>query len=105
MTPNDNTPFFFSVKHIIKPHTSKLVYGIRYNETNYFIQKTHGVDDCEQLDENKKLDPKAFKVICDVISEIEKEYKKMPPIEFINMDIFKILARKRNSLSESDQEK
>jgi hypothetical protein len=93
MTPNNNNiPFFFSVKHIIKPHTSKLIYGIRYNETDYFIQKTHGVNDCERLDDNLGLDAKALKKICDVISEIEKEYKKKPPLEFINMDIFKILS-------------
>ena len=105
MTPNDNTPFFFSVKHIIKPHTSKLIYGIRYNEIDYFLQKTHGIDNCEQLDDNARLDPEAFKLICDVISEIEKEYKKTPPLEFINMDIFKILAQKRNSRNEPGHNK
>jgi len=95
MTPNNsNIPFFFSVKHIIKPHTSKLIYGIRYHDTDYFIQKTHSVNDCERLDDNPRLDTRVLKMICDVISQIEKEYKKIPPLEFINMDIFKILAGK-----------
>jgi len=98
MTPNNNhPPFFFSVKHIIKPHTSKLIYGIHHNDMDYFLQKTHGVDDCEQLDDNPKLDPDIFKNICEVISEIEKGYKKTPPLEFINMDIFNIIVKASNS--------
>lgn len=97
MLPSDNTAFFFSVKHIIKPNTSKIIYGIRYHEKDYFIQKTLNMHDCEQLDGNPPIEAQAFSAICSVISEIEKEYKKMPPIEYINMDIFNILARYRNS--------
>ena len=93
MIPDDsNTSFFFSVKHIIKAHTSKLLYGIRYHDTDFFIQKTPSVSDCERLDDNPRLNAKVLKKICDVISEIEKEYKKIPPLDFINMDIFKILS-------------
>ncbi|MGZ3776801.1 MAG: hypothetical protein ACXVI9_04240 [Mucilaginibacter sp.] len=94
MTPNNNNiPFFFSVKHIIKPNTSKLIYGIHHNDLDYFLQKTYGIDDCEQLDDNPRLDPDTFKTICEVISEIEKGYKKVPPLEFINMDIFNIIVK------------
>lgn len=104
MTPNNNNPaFFFSVKHIIKPHTSKLIYGIRYNETEYFIQKTHSVSDCERLDDTPRLDARILKKICDVISQIEKDYKKIPPLEFINMDIFRVLSG-RNMRNNSDSE-
>lgn len=97
MIPGDNTPFFFSVKHIINPSASRVVYGIRYHETDYFIQKTLTMHDCEQLDSNPQIDVQAFSAICSVISEIEKEYKKTPPLEYINIDIFNILARYRNS--------
>ena len=94
MTPNNSkNPFFFSVKHIIKPHTSKLIYGIRYDNLDYFLQKTHSVDNCEQLDDNPKLAPEAFKNICEIISEIEKGYQKTPPLELINMDVFNVITK------------
>ena len=97
MTPNpNNLPFFFSVNHIIKPYNTRLIYGVRVNDINYFLFKTHGVNDCEQLDDNPKLDPETFNTICEVITEIEKEYKKTPPMEFINMDVFNILVKARN---------
>jgi len=99
MTPNKNIPFYFAVKHIIKPNTAKLIYSIRYNENDYFILKTPGVNDAEQMDSHPKVDLYAFRKISYVLSEIEKEYKTIPPIEFINMDVFKVLAKIRNSLS------
>jgi hypothetical protein len=64
--------------------------------------KTPGINDCEQLDANPRIDLYAARKICYVLSEIEKEYKKMPPLEFINMDIFKVLAKIRNSLSDGE---
>jgi len=93
MILNEDPPFFFAVKHIIKPHASKLIYGIRYLDVDYFILKTHGLNDCEQLDSNPGLKPEALEKICHVISEIEKEYKKTPPLEYINIEVFTILAR------------
>lgn len=99
MTPNKNPSFFFSVKHIIKPNTSKLIYGIRYNGADHFILKTPRLNDGEQLDSNPKIDLHAFRKICFVLSEIEKEYKTIPPLAFINMDVFKVLSRISNSLS------
>ena len=100
MTPNNpDCSFFFSVKYIIKPNTSKLIYHIHYNEKNYFILKTPGVNDCEQLDTNPKIDLYASRKICYVLSEIEREYNKVPPLEYINMDVFKVLSRMRNSLT------
>jgi hypothetical protein len=97
MIPGDNNPFFFSVKHIINPSVSKVIYGIRYHETDYYIQKTLSMNDCEQLDNNPQIDIQELSVICSVISEIEKEYKKTPPLEYINIDIFNILAGYRNA--------
>ena len=84
-------PLFFSVNHIIKPFNTKLIYGIRYHELDYFLLKTLGIEECEQLDNNSRLDAEVLGKICEVITQIEKEYKKAPPLEYINMDVFNIL--------------
>ena len=89
-------PFFFSVKHIIKPFATKLIYGIKYNGLDYFLIKTLGTNDCEHLDSNPVIDQPTYKKICDVITAIEKEYKKTPPIEYINLDIHDILVNMKN---------
>ena len=85
--------FFFSVNHIIKPFNAKLIYGIRYRELDYFLLKTFGMEECEQLDNNPQLSPEISHKMCEVITKIEKEYKKAPPLEFINMDVFNILVK------------
>lgn len=84
-------PFFFSVNHIIKPFNTKLIYGVRYHEMDYFLLKTIGIEECEQLDSNSHLDTEVLVMICEVITRIEKEYKRAPPLEYINMDVFNIL--------------
>ncbi|MBV8390350.1 MAG: hypothetical protein JO080_11170 [Mucilaginibacter sp.] len=86
-------PIFFSVSHIIKPYNTKLIYGIRYHEIDYFLLKTLGVEDCEQLDNNSRLTPDVLDKICAVITQVEREYKKAPPLEFINIDIFNVLEK------------
>ena len=96
MNPINAQPLFFSVKHIITPVKTKLIYGIRYKDLDYFLYKTFGLSDCEQLDGNSKLEPETFNTMCEVITEIEKEYKKTPPLEFINMDVFNILVNAKN---------
>lgn len=96
MNPINEQPLFFSVNHIITPVKTRLIYGIRYKELEYFLHKTFGLNDCEQLDGNSKLDPEIFNTMCEVITEIEKEYNKTPPLEFINMDIFNILVEAKN---------
>jgi hypothetical protein len=96
MNPINDQPVFFSVKHIITTVRTKLIYGIRHKDLDYFLYKTLGLNDCEQLDGNPKLDPEVFNIMCEVITEIEKEYKKIPPIEFINMDVFNILVNAKN---------
>jgi len=85
--------FFFSVTHIIKPFNTKLIYGIKYGELDYFLLKTLGIEECEQLDNNSRLDAEILDKICEIITQVEKEYKKAPPLEFINMDIFNILFK------------
>ena len=96
MRTKKDQPFFFSVKHIMKPVRKKLLYGIRYKNLDYFLFKSFGINDCEQLDSNPKLDTKIFNTICEVITEVELGYNKTPPLEFINMDVFNILARIKN---------
>lgn len=86
-------PIFFSVSHIIKPFNTKLIYGVRYRELDYFLLKTLGVEECEQLDNNSRLDANVLNKICEVITQVEREYKKAPPLEFINMDVFNILFK------------
>lgn len=95
MTASDR-PFFFSVKHIIKPFATKLIYGIKYNGLDYFLIKTLGVRDCEHLDSQPPIDESTYNKICDVITVIEKEYKKTPPLEFINIEIHNILVKMKN---------
>lgn len=89
-------PFFFSVKHIIKPFATKLIYGIKYNGLDYFLIKTLGMNDCQHLDTHPMIDQPTYDKICDVITLIEKEYKKTPPIEYINMDIHNVLVKMKN---------
>ncbi|HVS94342.1 MAG TPA: hypothetical protein VHE59_20030 [Mucilaginibacter sp.] len=91
----DNAEFFFSVKHIIKPHAAKLIYGIRYNEVDFFILKSLALTDCELLDDHLKIAPDTLTRICYVISEIEKGYNKPPPLEWINIDIFNMLMKNK----------
>jgi len=90
-----NISFFFSINHIIKSYADKLIYGIKYNGTEHFLLKSLGSNDCEQWDNNASLNPDILHKICSVITEIEKEYKKIPPLEFINLDVFDILERQR----------
>ncbi|MBS1531286.1 MAG: hypothetical protein JSU01_13350 [Bacteroidetes bacterium] len=99
-----DSSFFFAVKHIIKPNTARIIYSIRYNEKDYYILKTPGLNDCEQLDSNQPIDAYASRKICYVLSEIEREYQSVPALEFINMDIFKVLAKMGPSLSDSEHD-
>ena len=86
-------PIFFSVSHIIKPFNTKLIYGVRYRELDYFLLKTLGIEECEQLDNNSRLDSEILDKICEIITQVEKEYKKAPPLEYINMDVYNILFK------------
>ncbi|MDP9048683.1 MAG: hypothetical protein M3N14_11135 [Bacteroidota bacterium] len=98
MSNQKDKPLFFSVHHIIKAQNVKLIYGVQYNGLRYFLFKTQGVNDCEQLDYHPKLAPDVFNMMCEVITEIEREYKKTPPVEFINFDIFNFMVRTKNPM-------
>ena len=95
-------PFFFSVSHIIKPFNTKLIYGVRYHELDYFLLKTIGTKECEQLDNNTSLDAGILDKICEVITLVEKQYKKAPPLEYINMDVFNILFKDDNIIAKKN---
>ncbi|MDB5140871.1 MAG: hypothetical protein JWR12_2787 [Mucilaginibacter sp.] len=92
----NNQTCFFSVKHITKELSAKLIYGIHLNTFDYFLSKSLGLNDCEQLDSNPQLDADLLDVICTVITEVENKYKKRPTLELINNEIFRILGRIRN---------
>jgi len=94
--PDPNTPYFFSVNHITMPFPTKLIYGIKFKGLIYYLYKSLGIEDCEQLDNHQKLEAGIFKRMCDVITAIEIEYKRIPPIQYINLDIFNILVRADN---------
>ncbi|GAC1313583.1 MAG: hypothetical protein NVSMB24_37000 [Mucilaginibacter sp.] len=96
MRPDINKPFFFSINHLTKADRIKLFYGVKYNGLIYYLLKTLGVNDCKQLDYNKKIDDLSFDYMCKVISKIEAEYARNPPAEFINFEIFRCLVRLRN---------
>lgn len=98
-------PLFFSVSHIIKPFNTKLIYGIRYHELDYFLLKTLGIEECEQLDNNSRLDTEVLDKICEVITEVEKQYKKAPPLEYINMDVFNILFKEEDMIIKKSGQK
>jgi len=93
MILQDEIPIFFTIKHIITPPTSKLIYSIGYHAADYLIMKTPAKNDCEQLDHNPPLKQAVLTMICEIISEIERDYKKTPPLEFVNLDVFRILER------------
>jgi hypothetical protein len=93
MIPPDEPPLFFTIKHIITLPEAKLIYNIVYRNTDYLIMKTPAKNDCEQLDYHPSLEKALLNTICEVISEIEGDYKKTPPLEFVNLDVFRILER------------
>jgi hypothetical protein len=97
----NNQTCFFSVNHITRKLNAKLIYGISLNSSSYFLSKTVGVDDCKQLDNNALLDAGLLNEICGVIIEIEKKYKKMPSLQAVNTEVFKILGRIRNPVLKS----
>jgi len=63
----------------------------------YYFQKSIGLDDCVQLDANPAIEPDIFGNMCLVITEIENEYKRVPAIEVINLNIHQILLKAQNA--------
>lgn len=91
----NNKVYFFSVNHITKPFSTKLIYGISLNNISYYLCKSPGMNDCEQLDDNPPFEPAILEEICVIITEVEKEFKKGPSLEFLNLEIFRKLTERR----------
>jgi len=91
----DNQAYFFSVNHVTKPFSTKLIYGISLNNVSYYLCKSPGINDCEQLDDNPPFDPAILDEICAVITEVEKEFKKSPSLEVLNLEIFRKLTERK----------
>ena len=91
----NNETGFFTVSHVTRPPGAKLIYGIRLNNLNYYISKSPGIDDCEQLDSNPPLKTTVMKEICAILTEIENEPKKRLSLAWINERIFAIIGKLR----------
>ncbi|MGF7078785.1 hypothetical protein [Mucilaginibacter sp. UYCu711] len=88
--------YFFTISHITRETENRLLYGLRLNNISYFISKTYGVNDGEQLDTNQPLAGNILKELNTVITQVELNHKKRPSLEQINREIFSILIRLRN---------
>ncbi|MDB5002824.1 MAG: hypothetical protein JWQ34_1049 [Mucilaginibacter sp.] len=88
--------YFFTVNHITKETSGKLIYGISINNIHYFLSKTSGINDGAQLDNNTPFTSEILKELDAVITEIELKYKKRQTLENINREIFSILIRLRS---------
>jgi hypothetical protein len=94
-TINSRT-YFFTVSHITRETDNRLIYGLRINNVSYFISKTLGKTDGEQLDTNPPLGKNVLKELNTVITQVELKHKKRQSLERINHEIFRILIRLRN---------
>ncbi|MDB4925909.1 hypothetical protein [Mucilaginibacter sp.] len=88
--------YFFTINHITKEPNNKLIYGIRLNKSNYFLSKTSGVNDAEQLDNNLPLEASILNELSKVITTVELKYTKRPPLELMNSEVFRLLIKLRN---------
>jgi hypothetical protein len=88
--------YFFTVSHITREANNRLLYGLRLNNTSYFISKTSGVNDGEQLDTNPPLAANILKELNAVITQVELKHTTRPSLAHINHEIFSILIRLRN---------
>lgn len=90
--------YFFSIIHITKQSTTTLIYGILINTRIYYLSKSLGRSDCEQLDSNPVLNADLLTEICDIMTKFEVAYEKYPCLEFINNEIIKVLGAIRTLL-------
>jgi hypothetical protein len=100
----NNQSCFFSVARITKEYPDRLVYTISLNNKAYYLSKTIGINDCQQLDANLKLENELFNELCEILTEIELEYQRNPSTDFINQQIFKILGRIRATRFKSEHD-
>ena len=89
----NNQTCFFTVTHISRPYGTKIIYGICLNNRAYYISKSPGVDDCEQLDSHPALANEVIVEICVILTEIENEHKKGSSLARINQQIFTIRGK------------
>jgi len=87
--------FFFTVNHVTRPHGAKIIYGVSLNNLSYYVSKSPGVNDCEQLDSNPALDTGMIDEICTILSELENDPKSTPSLAWINEQIFAIRGKMR----------
>jgi hypothetical protein len=90
--------YFFSIIHITKQSATTLIYGILINTHIYYLSKSLGRSDCEQLDSNPVLNADLLMEICDIMTKFEVAYEKYPSLEFINNEIIKVLGAIRTLL-------
>lgn len=90
--------YFFSIIHITKQSATTLIYGILINTHIYYLSKSLGRSDCEQLDSNPVLNADLLTEICDIMTKFEVAYEKYPSLEFINNEIIKVLGAIRTLL-------
>jgi len=90
--------YFFSIIHITKQSATTLIYGILINTRIYYLSKSLGRSDCEQLDSNPVLNADLLTEICDIMTKFEVAYEKYPSLEFINNEIIKVLGAIRTLL-------
>lgn len=92
----DNQTYFLSVIHFTNELNKGLIYGIRLNTNTFYLSKSFGINDCEQLNTHPILDAYLLNKIGIVITEVEKEYKQFPPREPINKEILKKLLKNKS---------
>ena len=90
-----NQNYTFYVNHITNESAVKRIYGIHIDNLNYFLSKTTGIVDCEQLDTNPPLDSSFMKEICAIITEIENNHPGRPSLDEMNKEILIIKARRK----------
>jgi len=90
--------YFFSIIHITKQSATNLISGILINTRIYYLSKSLGLSDCEQLDSNPVLNADLLTEICEIMTKFEVAYEKYPSLEFINNEIIKVLGAIRTLL-------
>lgn len=89
----NNQTCFFTINHITCEGNNKHIYGIRLNNASYFLCKTMGVTDAEQLDTNPPLSSITLLEIEVILTAMEQKYNSRQPLEVLNREVFKCLVQ------------
>jgi hypothetical protein len=92
---NNSQTYFFSIVHITKQPPDRLIYGVLINSESYYLAKTIGIEDCTQIDSRPALDHALLLEICDIMTRFEVTYQQYPSLEFINVEIIRMLEQIR----------